>query len=108
MGAEICPAMQTICQFCGRKGHIAPECPQLLRYLVPAGHYPNGCSKGKHWWPKGKGKSKLDSPCAGGGEPDKGRTKGKGMRGKGMRGNAEAVESTAVADRHEIIKKKRQ
>ncbi len=43
------------------------------------------------------GKSKHDSPCAGGGEPGKGRTKGTGMGGKGMRGNAEAVESTAVA-----------
>ena len=62
------------------------------------GHYRNGYAKGQRWWPKGKGKSKYDPPCAGGGERGKGRTKGKGMGGKGMRGNGEAVESTAVAD----------
>ena len=151
-----CPAMPPQCQWCGGIGHVALECPALCwqfnrapaGHWVPAGHCPNGCGKPKHRWRKGKGKSKLDSPHAGGGEPDKGRTKGKGMPGKGMHGkgkhwwpkgkgksklgspyagggepgrgrtegngmhgkgkpgNAQAVESTAVADRHEIIKKR--
>ena len=94
------------CQWCSRFGHVASECPALCwhytraprGFWVPVVHYRNGYAKGQRWWPKGKGKSKDDPPCAGGGERGKGRTKGKGMGGKGMRGNGEAVESIAVAD----------